>query len=451
MTELQIQPTTAEWLAERLAGLQAGQVPATALHAVRRCLVDVLGCAAAGRSEPAVQVAGRWAEQAYARGPSSTWFGEASLSPVAAGFVNASAASILDLDDGHRAAAGHPGAAIIPAVIAAGQAQGASMQQIQLAIIAGYEAGVGCASLRTAAAQATVATGRWSTIGVAAALAKLKGFDAERIRHALTVADAHAPNLLAADHSGFQGGHVKEGIPWSVIAGFAATELAGHGFRGYDASFSNPSVYRERVAGDQPAHLLIESTYFKRYACCRWTHSAIDAAVELKAQLPAGGTVDSIVIETFARAATLPNHARPKDVISAQFSLPFVVAAAVIHGADALLPLDPTLLSDAEVIRLAQRIEVKVDPMLDAMFPAKVPARVRIVSSAGSPQQLVVSPLGDWDHPLSDRALIDKAVHLASRGGRPLLPAPMLQGLLEDSIPAEVLCEALREGARESA
>ncbi len=438
-----IAQTAAGWLAARVADLQACNVPASAFNAARRCLVDVLGCAAAGRAEPAVRIAQQWAGQVYAKGESAVWFDDARLSPVAAAFVNASAASILDLDDGHRAAAGHPGAAIIPAALAVGQAQGASMQDILLAIIAGYEAGVDCARLRTPAAQANVATGRWSAIGVAAAIAKLRGYDVERMRHAMTVAEAHAPNLLAADHSGFQGGHVKEGIPWSVVAGFAAADLAGHGFRGYDASFSNPGVYRARPDCDEPQRFLIETTYFKRYACCRWTHSAVDAAIALKARLPADARIESIAIETFVRAATLPNHSQPKDVIAAQFSLPFVVAAAMVRGADALLPLDPRLLSDAEVVRVASGIEVRVDDALDAMFPAKVPARVRIATADGAFEELVVSPLGDWDHPISGQALAAKALHLAGRGGRELLAPLLLEGLLVGAVPPEALFAAL--------
>lgn len=443
MIDPQTASTTAGWLAARLTGLQGDNVPASAFHAARRCLVDVLGCAAAGRAEPAVRTAQQWAGQAYASGTSAVWFADPHLSPVAAAFVNASAASILDLDDGHRAAAGHPGAAIIPAALAVGQALGASMEDILRAIIVGYEAGVGCAGLRTPAARANVATGRWSAIGVAAAVAKLKGYDVERTRHALTVAEAHAPNLLAADHSGFQGGHVKEGIPWSVVAGFAAADLAGLGFHGYDASFSNPGVYGDRPSAAGPERLLIETTYFKRYACCRWTHSAVDAAVDLMQRVPADARITSIVIETFARAATLPNHTQPRDVISAQFSLPFVVAAAVVHGPEALLPLDVRLLADPAVVRLARDIEVRVDPALDGMFPAKVPARVQIATEHAAFEQLVVSPLGDWDHPMSDEALVGKALHLSGRDDRDLLPASLLRGLLTGDVPPATLFETL--------
>lgn len=424
--------STARWLANRLVDTQLENLSFSTIRSARRCLVDVLGCAAAGRNETAVCAAKAWAEQTYAQGNSTVWFEENRLAPVAAAFINATAASILDLDDGHRVAAGHPGAAIIPAVIAVAQERGSTMDEIILAIVAGYEVGLVCARLRSPAAQATVATGRWSTIGVAAALAKLKGLDLVRTRHALTIAESHAPNLLAADHSGFQGGHVKEGIPWSVITGFGAVDLASQGFHGYDQSFSNPAVYRP-IEGAEDDRPLIETTYYKRYACCRWTHSAVDAALELRSQVPEGMRVDLFEVETFARAATLPNHSTPRDLIAAQFSLPFVVAAAWLRGADALLPITLDLLSDPEVADLAARIKVSVDPKLNAMYPLKVPARIRVQAAGATVETSVVSPVGDYDNPMSDDALVDKAMHLAAQTDS-VLPKTLLVDLIASDV-----------------
>src|SRR5437879_6176195 len=108
-------------LASRIVGLKAADVPPASFHSARRCLVDALGCAAAGRGHPTASMASRWAEQVLPAGSSAVWFGEHTLSPVGAAFVNATATSILDLDDGHRAATGHPGAAVIPAVLAEAQ------------------------------------------------------------------------------------------------------------------------------------------------------------------------------------------------------------------------------------------------------------------------------------------------------------------------------------------
>jgi 2-methylcitrate dehydratase PrpD len=277
---------------------------------------------------------------------------------------------------------------------------------------------------------------------VAAAVSKLMRLDVGQTRHALTIAESHAPNLLAADHSGFKGGHVKEGIPWSVVSGYAAAHLAMNGFAGYDEALSNPLMYGPLRGDEDSIRPLVETTYYKRYACCRWMHSAIDAALQLQREIPAEEQVRSILIETFTRAATLPNQHQPGDLIAAQFSVPFMVSAAWVRGADALLPADESLLQDPRIVELAKRVMVVARPEFDELYPLKVPARVTVDTGMATAQATVISPVGDYDNPLADEALVDKAVHLSSRGGAPLAK-PFLQQVLAGQVPAVDLFAAL--------
>jgi 2-methylcitrate dehydratase PrpD len=409
--------TTLETLAEALLRLELNQLPESTRHAASRCLLDALACAAAGRRHPAVRHARAWAERTFRPGPATIWFEGLSLAPIGAGFVNAYAASILDLDDGHRGAAGHPGAAIVPAVIASaeGLGQGVALGEVLLAIVCGYEAGVRIAQARSwdQPARATVATGRWSAAGVAAAVGKLHRLDPERLADAIAIAEAQAPNLLAADHSGFMGGDTKEGIPWSLLAGIAAVDQAALGLKGYRAALDNPAVYVPGAAiGSFGTRYLVESTYFKLYGCCRWTHSAIDAVLEMRRESIPPERVDRIEIATFQRALSLQNLTRPMDLIAAQFSLPFGVAAALVAGPEALLPLTTNLLTCPDILQLAERIHLALDPALDACFPAQVAARVTLIAGAQRLEREVRVPLGDAANPLPDERLIQKAVTL---------------------------------------
>ena len=54
-------------------------------------------------------------------------------------FFNAHNAAYYDLDDGHRRAQGHPGAAVIPAALALSQHLGRSCREFLEAVVAGYE------------------------------------------------------------------------------------------------------------------------------------------------------------------------------------------------------------------------------------------------------------------------------------------------------------------------
>jgi 2-methylcitrate dehydratase PrpD len=405
--------STAERLACSLTGLSYADLPQATLSAAKRCTLDAIACAAAGFRHQAVRAASAWAISAFRDGRSSVWFTGESVSSFAAAFANAFAASILDVDDGHRAALGHPGAAIIPAVLAEADSLEATAEAMLLAIVCGYEAAVGVARSREPANLSVVATGRWSAIGVAAAVGKLRGLSSSHLRQALTIAESHSPNLASADHAGFLGGDVKEGIPWSVIAGIAAVDLAQGGMRGYDSALDNPAMYRPGLAVPPPGSpLLIESTYFKRYACCRWIHSAIDAIFSMGTRPVPSGQIEAIEVSTFGRAAALKNPVRPQDVIAAQFSVPFAVALAYELGPDALLPIAESTLTDERIVRLAAKIRVSVDEELEAAYPAQVPARVKILANGKTVEREIRVPKGDPGNPLTDADLTEKAVRL---------------------------------------
>lgn len=405
---------TAERLARRLSSLSYADLPQTALSAAKRCTLDAVACAAGGFRRPAVRAASAWALAAFRDGQASVWFTGESGSPLAAAFANAYAASVLDADDGHRAALGHPGAAIIPAVLAEADALQASAEAMLLAIVCGYEAAVGVARSRDPAALSVVATGRWSAIGVAAAVAKLRGLSSSHFREALTIAESHSANLVSADHAGFLGGDVKEGIPWSAIVGIAAVDLAQAGMRGYGSALDNPAMYRPGLAVSTPGSpFLIESTYFKRYACCRWIHSAVDAIFSMRTRRMPSEKIEVIEVSTFSRAATLKNPVRPQDLIAAQFSVPFALALAYERGPDALLPIAESALADERVVRLAAKVHVSVDEDLEAAYPAQVAARVKILANGKTMESEIRVPKGDPGNPLTDAELTEKAVHLA--------------------------------------
>jgi hypothetical protein len=117
-----------------------------------------------------------------------------------------------DLDDGHRMARGHPGAAIIPAALAAAQEAGSTTEQLLQAIAVGYEVGVAVGAARRFYAN----TGMWSGYGVVAALGFLRHTPREQLAHAFAIAGISAPNQL---HAGAgpafraqEGSDIKEGI-----------------------------------------------------------------------------------------------------------------------------------------------------------------------------------------------------------------------------------------------
>jgi 2-methylcitrate dehydratase PrpD len=153
-------------LAEYVSRFQAQELPAPVQRAVRRCLLDCAGAVIAGSTHPAATAA-RSVAHAFFPGTAATVCGSAvPLSVVGAAFSNSTAASMLDVDDGHRLACGHPGAAIIPAALAMSEGIECDDATLLTAIAVGYEIGIRVAASRRRTALMSRSTGRWAGLGV---------------------------------------------------------------------------------------------------------------------------------------------------------------------------------------------------------------------------------------------------------------------------------------------
>src|SRR5215213_6618911 len=93
-------------------------LPPDVVQHARRALLDYLGVALAGRAMPMARIVADYYLDLGGRE-------QASL--------------LLDMDDGHRAAAGHPGVATLPAALAGAEPHGATGRELLSAIVFGYE------------------------------------------------------------------------------------------------------------------------------------------------------------------------------------------------------------------------------------------------------------------------------------------------------------------------
>ncbi len=407
------------WATEELArfALEADPGPAPR-SAARRCILDALGSAAAGWTTPAARAFQGFAADGLAPGGQPVWFTGRCLSPAAAAAANAVAASALDLDDGHREAAGHPGAAVVPTVLAAGS--GAGGPDLLHAVAVGYEVGVRVAAARNPDTLDTYSTGRWAAYAVVAAAGRLWRVPPDLLAHALAVAGVLSPGLSAAGYSRFMGNSAKEGIPWAVLTGFAALDLARRGWTGPLDILDHPGYFDpDRVLRDLGrGPYAVEQTYFKPYGCCRWIHAALDALQDIAvAHRVRPGEIERIDVDTFGRALSLSNEPAPTTLEGAQYSVPFCLAAAAVRGPAALVPPTPDLLADPRIRDLARRVRLVAAPDLDPLFPARTPARVTVHTRRGTWTRQVDVPRGDPDNPLSEAEIEAKFHTLCGRAG----------------------------------
>jgi len=410
---------TVHLLAEFIRNAQTKNLPTSTIEAVKRCLLDLSGAAIAGFNAASATALRNVARKRHAPGAASLWFDGAKnggLCAAGAALANSGAASALDLDDGHRAAAGHPGAGVIPAALATARETGAGGPELLAAIALGYEVGIRVSAARDFDRQDTLSTGRWAAYGAVAAAGRLRNTDPDPLAQALSIAGVLSPGLSAAGYSRIMGNSAKEGIPWAAYTGLTALDLAEDGFTGPLDILDHPDYYDPgKIADGLGKHFAIESVYFKPYGCCRWIHAALDALLEIQAShgIP-GNRIRAIQVETFGRALKLDNHTEPDSPESAQYSIPFCLALAAMAGGEALLPLRPPSLADARVIALAKKVSLRVEPTLDRAFPAAAPARVTVTTADGAFGAECRHPLGDPAHRMNDAALQAKFRRLAA-------------------------------------
>lgn len=441
-----MEPTTAQKTSRLVFALKPENIPGPALDQAAWCVLDLLGAAMAGFRQASASSARGFARRFFPSGPAGVWFSSDSLSPLGAAFCNAVAGSALDMDDGNRAAGGHPGASLVPSALAMAQALHSSGRDVLAALVIGYEVAVRTAAARNPATLDTFSTGRWCGFGAAAVRCWLEGRSPEVLSQAMAISGIHAPLQSASAYSRF-GHHTKEGIPWGTLTGLAAVDLAAHGFVGPLDLWDHPNYYRSQAItegfGDDWAIL---HTYFKPYACCRWLHAALDAWQTLVGQGLSASEVERVEVFTFNRAINLNNHPDPTSLEQAQFSLPFCLAVAALDGPQALLPMSADLLGRPQVSAFARKVSLHHDPAIEAEFPAQAGARLVVHTTKKTFSQQVQHPRGDPANPLSAAELTSKFYRLAGMlAGRQRAEAVVKAVLELRSTGVEGLSAALKE------
>jgi 2-methylcitrate dehydratase PrpD len=388
--------------------LDCNLLPDSVISQARRCVLDLLGVAIAGSRTEMSRVSTRFAHDQFAPGNATLIGSPSRLSEVGATWVNGICASALDMDDGHRRAMGHPGAAVIPAALAVAETTGASGGEFLASVVAGYEIAtrVSIAMLPSYRA-GRYSTGIWGGFGSVAAAGKLLRLNKRTFQDALGIMAAHGPFPPGGDfvHESM----VKEVIGWAGMVGCSSVLMAREGFAGPEDVLDRSGRYdTSQLVQNLGEDYAILRIYFKPYASCRWSHPAIDGVLRLAGEHGLHlEEVEEIRVEGFQPMTMLCDY-RPVTPVAAQYSIPFSVALALSRGRIGPDELTEANLQDPELLGLAQKVMVSVDPELDQLFPEKTAIRLTLQTSRGDFTTTVEYPKGDPGNPLSDAELAEK-------------------------------------------
>ncbi len=354
-----------------------------------------------------------------------------------AAFINGTTAEAIEAQDGLRFGGNHPVSAVIPAALAVAESMGLAGTAVIEAIAAGYEA-----ANRAAAAMhpfhtlsGFLPTGTCGTIGAAVAVSKLMGHGYEGMLNAAGNAGYLLPISMAEQLMGgftikiVQGGQ-------AASAGIMAAGLAGKGLTGsphvlegtaLKGGFTQITVKQEpkpeRLVDGLGERYSIMDIYFKPYTACRHTHGAAQATLELlKEKKMPPGEIDSVSVSTYAIAALAVGKYVPEggSFVSAQFSIPHVVAACILDGALGPGQLTEKRIADPALIALAKKVTVRPDDELNKMYPDRTASRVEVIMKSGERfTRQVDIPKGDPRDPMEAGDIADKVRFFAGKRKRP--------------------------------
>jgi len=407
-------------VSRQIAGVRDIALPEKTVHKAKRVLLDTVGVGFYGSGTDLYDMASRASVGESAPGKCQVWGYSRPLGAEGAVFLNSLAASALDYDEGHVAAAGHPASLVVPTAIAVGREAGSGFGHLLTAITVGYEIGTRFSAARDFSRVDTFSSGRWGALASAASAAVLLDLSEEQIMHALSLSALLSPVMMGGHIDVSTGSMAKEGVAWAAKTGVHAARLAAEGFTGPYLFLDEAEEYvQETLLSGFGERWHIETNYHKPYACCRWIHPAIEACLKLKREEEISfERIQSVEIETFSRIIDLAQTRSPHNSPQAQFNLPFCCAAALYH--DALTPdcLEGDNLNRGEVLALAAGISMKAVKEFDEAFPATTPCRVTIRTSDGE----FVSALFDrprWgaDDPATDEELYRKFRRLTGDAG----------------------------------
>ena len=432
-------PTIAEQLSDYAASLQYQDLPDDVAHLAKRMIIDTLGCALGGyHSEPA-RIA-REVASTVTSNPAGKVLGSGQLtSPDLATFANGVMVRYLDFNDGYTSKeSGHPSDSIAATLTCSDVGRAGGKGLITSTVLA-YEA-----FCRICDAVDIKPSGfDHVTVGCIASIlgaAKSMGLDREQTLQALNL--GIAPNLALyqtriGDVSMWKGCAYANA---SRNAVFAVT-LARMGLTGPSPIFEGDGGYFKAVTrqpfelepfGSAHQPFKIGECSIKRFPLGQYSQTVVQAALEVREQLPNPEDITQVNVSTLQTAINImagdPEKWRPVNRETADHSMPYTVAVALMYGTVDQSHFDDEYLRDRRLLDLVSKVEVSVSEEANQMAPEAMLCEVEVVTGKGERRsRRVAYHKGHYKNPLSDNELEDKFRSLAG----PVLAGDQVDSLLD--------------------
>ncbi len=342
------------------------------------------------------------------------------LPPQYAALINGTYGHSLDYDDTHRESSIHPGAAIIPSILAAGEVFGADGKRIIDAMVAGYD--VACklgmaVNPKEHYARGFHGTGTCGIFGATAAAALIADLGREELLNAFGINVSQASGSMQFLENGSWNKRLHPGFAAhnAIIAVFLAKNKFIGAAKPIEGKYGFLNAYSQDTCPDKILKGLgerfeIVRTGVKPYPCCRYIHPAVDLILSLNLEPK---SVKELVVEMTNAGyrivgEPLEKKQNPKNVVDAQFSMPFALATAIVRRRLTISEFTPENLRNEEIRKLMKRVIVKHNPELDKEYPEKWPVVLKVKTGEEIIELRKDYPKGEPEDPISFEEVADK-------------------------------------------
>jgi 2-methylcitrate dehydratase len=384
-------------LADRLAayahGLRYDDLDAATVERVKAHIIDTLGCGIAAFDERPVRICRDIA--LVTPGPATVIGTNRRSTPDLAAFANAAATRYYDLNDAYvRGLAGHPSDNIAPC-IAVAEAERASAAELITAVALAYE--VNC---RLLDAIDIIARGWDPPVfglpAVALATGKLMKLSPDQLAQAVNLAiNDHIPmgqtrTQTLSDWKGLAAAEAGRNAVFAAMlarAGLTGPAPIFEGRKGFFQLVSGPADVDVGAFGGRGVPFRIHDCGMKAYPAVIYSQTAIPSSVALAKEIGDLERITAIDIATTRRGLQQTGSESekwaPDTRDTADHSLPYIVARAMLDGDIDNDSYAPAKLHEPRVLALMRKIKVNADPAFDVRRGNAPPTRITVVLDDG--------------------------------------------------------------------
>jgi len=432
-------PDAASVFADFALALQYDAIPRDVVACTKKLILDQLGVMLVGASAVGVPELAASVRQSGGAAQASV-LGHGFKAPAAqAAMVNGAMARAQDYDALHERGIVHITAGSLPQCLALAEYRGrVTGKEFIAAMTAGMEFMIrlGLSFKTSFLKTGRVTTLHQATFGGALIGAKLLGLDQCQTVSALGLAYGQVAGNLQVTVEGtmlvrvLQGFAAQTAVQSALLAqqGLIGPERVLQGEWGYFKAYHDNQYDAEVLTRDLGTTFELPDVSIKFYPCCFLSHFAIDAMLQLvREENLRAGDVEAIHVRVTQGTynvvcAPADTKRKPETMEAALFSLPYCVAAALVHGDFGLPQMTLQSIQDAAVQSIAQCITASVDAELERQYNVGIgPSIVEVkLKRGGTLTRRVDYCKGHPKNPMSFDDCAEKFRRCAAFAARPL-------------------------------